>query len=460
MKRERRSVLLVAVVGLCGPMLFAAAAHGHEEFLPPMPSPARPPGPTLATVNGAPVTLRDYEDAAKSLPRDRRSAEQILRKAIQYELLHQEGIRLGFDKDPALIRQLDELRGEYTKDRLTQREAERLGSIPDAELRRHYEARDTEPAATRRAFDEVKGRVREEYIRHGLQRRFEELYAEAEKQGLVWRNEEAAKNLMVPPPDNPEPDVVLATVNGTAITVHAFGHAFSSLDRAAREAVRKDPTPLIQGLIEEEIRRQEGLRLGLDREPAFAQYLDRRTREYVVLAVTRSARAPAVTEDAMRHYYEAHTDEFTTHEEVVASHILLKSRDAAEAVLAELTAGADFAALARARSADAATRADGGRLSTIRRGRMTAQFEQAVFALQRGETSGVVKDAAGFHVIRVHQRSPAALQPFDAVKGWLHRKLTLEAQQIAIAQHVAELESEAMITMDQAAVAKLGGAGR
>lgn len=540
---------VLAVIPL---VLATAVAYAHEEFLPPMPPPARPAGPTLATVSGVPVTLRDYEDATKSLPHHQRTPKAILRKAIHYELLRQEGLRLGFDKDPKLTDLLEQLRGEYAKYQLVQRELDRLSSIPEGELRQYYEAhkeefagkeqltashillksreaaeavlaqlengadfaalareRSEDPAtkvlggelppisrgqvspefeqvafalkpgelsgvvedtagfhlikvhvripATLLPFEEVKAETQDRLSQERLKHRFEELYAEAERKGLIEYREEAIKKLIAPPPDNPKSDVVLATVTWTPITVHDFGHVFFSLDRAGREAARKDPKPIIRGLIHEELRRQEGLRLGLDRDAAFVQYLERQTREYLVRKVMRPvlAKAPKVTEEVMRQYYKAHKDEFTTKEEVVASHILLKSREVAEAVLAELKAGADFAALARERSEDPATKAEGGRLSTIRRGQTTPEFEQAAFALKPGELSGVVEDTNGFHIIKAHQHSPTTLKPFETVKGWLHQNLTIQARQTAAEQYLAELEKQATIKINEEALAKI-----
>ncbi len=552
-RRRWRDQVPASIVGLCGSILLAAgAAYAHEEFLPPMPPPPRPPGPTLATVNGAPVTFRDYEDAEKSLPPDLRTPKQILRQAIHYELLRQEGVRLGFDKDPGLTALLERLRSEYAKYQLVQREMDRLGSIPGAELRQYYAAHQeefgtpeqmtashillksrqaaetvlrelkagavfaalagerSEDAATKELegqlppfsrgqmsaeferaafalkpgefsgvvedaegfhlirararipatlppFEEVKARIQEQMTEERLKNRFEALYAEAEGKGIIQYKEEAIAKLMAPAPENPKPDVVLATVNRTAITVHDFGHAFFSLDRPGREAARKDPKPVMRAIIHEELRRQEGLRLGLDRDLAFVQFLEAYTRGYLIRKVMGPvmAKAPKVSEEAMRQYYEAHKDEFTDPEMVAVSHILLKSREAAETVLAELKAGAEFAALARERSEDPATKADGGRLSPIRRQQRTPEFEQAAFALKPGELSGVVEDAAGFHIIKVHRYYPARLKSFEAVKGWLQHPLTEQARQIALEKDLADLEKQATIEIDQEALAKL-----
>ena len=111
-----------------------------------------------------------------------------------------------------------------------------------------------------------------------------------------------------------------------------------------------------------------------------------------------------VTEEAVRQYYDSHPEQFTRPERISASHILARERTAADAMLAELRNGADFATLAQDRSQDEATRDRAGRIFVILRGQMTPEFEAAAFALEPGGTSDVVQDKDGYHLIQLHER--------------------------------------------------------
>ncbi|HTM68776.1 MAG TPA: peptidylprolyl isomerase [Candidatus Binatia bacterium] len=66
----------------------------------------------------------------------------------------------------------------------------------------------------------------------------------------------------------------------------------------------------------------------------------------------------------------------------------------------KLKAGADFAELAKTESADPGSAAQGGDLGWFEKGMMVPEFEQAAFALKKGETSGLVKTQFGWHIIR------------------------------------------------------------
>lgn len=76
-----------------------------------------------------------------------------------------------------------------------------------------------------------------------------------------------------------------------------------------------------------------------------------------------------------------------------------EARAAIDAVRAELVGGADFEALARARSEDGSSER-GGDVGTRGRGRMAEAYEMAAYALAEQEISVVVETEFGFHVIQ------------------------------------------------------------
>ncbi len=93
-------------------------------------------------------------------------------------------------------------------------------------------------------------------------------------------------------------------------------------------------------------------------------------------------------------------------DQVTASHILIstdgKDKETAKAEIvalhAEITDGADFADIARAKS-DCPSGSRGGDLGAFGRGMMVPEFEQAAFELEPGALSGVVETDFGYHLI-------------------------------------------------------------
>jgi parvulin-like peptidyl-prolyl isomerase len=98
----------------------------------------------------------------------------------------------------------------------------------------------------------------------------------------------------------------------------------------------------------------------------------------------------------------------TVAEQVHARHILLDSEEEAQAVLAELQAGGDFAALAQKYSRDEGTRANGGDLGWFPRGLelLPPEVEEEAFRLQPGQVSGVIHSQFGYHIVKVEAREP------------------------------------------------------
>lgn len=82
------------------------------------------------------------------------------------------------------------------------------------------------------------------------------------------------------------------------------------------------------------------------------------------------------------------------------------ARARAEGLLERITAGEDFAELAREFSGDPGSAALGGDLGWFRRGRMVREFEEAAFSLADGQVSDVVQSDFGFHIIKVERMRP------------------------------------------------------
>jgi peptidyl-prolyl cis-trans isomerase D len=141
-------------------------------------------------------------------------------------------------------------------------------------------------------------------------------------------------------------------------------------------------------------------------------------------------------QDIERHYKD-NQQQFSTPEQVRASHILFKIdgkdeaevRKQAEAVLARARAGEDFAKLANQYTEEEVGKTRGGDLDFFGRGQMAKEFEEAAFALKPGQISDIVKTSFGLHIIKATDRKDAATKPLEEVKAQIEDQLKWERAQ-------------------------------
>jgi len=87
-----------------------------------------------------------------------------------------------------------------------------------------------------------------------------------------------------------------------------------------------------------------------------------------------------------------------------ARHILVDTKEAAEALKQEIEGGADFADLARQHSSCPSGR-DGGNLGEFGQGMMVPEFDEVVFSAEVGKTHGPVQTQFGYHLIEITSRT-------------------------------------------------------
>jgi peptidyl-prolyl cis-trans isomerase D len=142
---------------------------------------------------------------------------------------------------------------------------------------------------------------------------------------------------------------------------------------------------------------------------------------YVELALEQLPPAAAPEPEVLKVIYESDKNtRFSTVEERQARHILVNfgaDKDAAlkraEDLAAQIKGGADFAALAKAQSDDPGSKGKGGDLGWIKRGQMLEKFEQALFALAKGEVSAPVETEFGWHLIKLDDVREPRTKPFE-----------------------------------------------
>lgn len=179
--------------------------------------------------------------------------------------------------------------------------------------------------------------------------------------------------------------------------------------------------------------------------------------EYLELKRGDFAADVAVTEGELRQLYEQEVERYKGREERKAAHILIEvgaknDRDSAKAkieeVLAKLDAGEDFAALAKTYSEDPGSAEAGGDLGYAQRGAYVEAFENALFALNVGETSPIIETEFGFHLIRLTDARTPEVPAFDDLTLQLEADLRFQKSEELFVEQADRLQNDSFSAGD------------
>jgi len=189
---------------------------------------------------------------------------------------------------------------------------------------------------------------------------------------------------------------------------------------------------------------------------------EKRKIRYVLIDIDALRQKVVVPSAEIDRAYNNNIEQYSTPEQVRASHILLKTEgkdDAAvkaraEDLLKQARGGADFAELAKKYSEDDSNKANGGDLDYFGRGRMVAEFDQVAFAMEPGKISDVVKTQFGYHIIKLTDKKAATTRPLAEVRQQLQDQLAYERAQAQASDLASAVEKEIKSPADLDRVAK------
>ena len=222
-----------------------------------------------------------------------------------------------------------------------------------------------------------------------------------------------------------DPAGVLGRYNGGHIAQANFNALYPKVSRIAR--VRADSSGLDEFvrlyLVPEVLFPLEIQRRGLAQEPQIAEWMERKKRAMLVeeLRVHRVEAHIDLSEDALRRYYEAHLHRFMEDQTLELREILVATRAEAEAIAAQIRAGADMGKLASQHSIRQDQTADSFHLHSFERVAfgelLTAALEAEVGVLTGPiEITTTAHRQGGFSLFEVLHKTAATPKPYDEVE--------------------------------------------
>lgn len=183
--------------------------------------------------------------------------------------------------------------------------------------------------------------------------------------------------------------------------------------------------------------------------------------EYLVLDVAGLAKNTSLSEPDIRAYYEQNLQRLVGQEQRRASHILVAAgQDAAQAERTQARAKATtlladlrkdpsrFAQLARDNSDDPGSASNGGDLDFFAKGAMVKAFEEAAFALKKGDISAVVESEFGFHIIQLTDIKAPVVPSLESMRAQLEADLREQQAKRQFAEHAETFSDRVFVLAD------------
>ena len=240
------------------------------------------------------------------------------------------------------------------------------------------------------------------------------------------------------------------TVNGQSVSVAEQKELMKVLaDRGVKD--QKQQLEAARSILaQEKLIEEAAKKANIAQDPAVkALIAERKTEIYSAELVRKNAAAHPLTDADLKKTYEEVKKQYDPNE-IKVRHILVKTEQEAKDIIKSLNAGGDFAAIAKEKSLDQGTAAQGGEIpfTNIRRIAIPG-FAETAMALNKGSLLPVpFHSALGYHVIQLQDKREVPLPSFDALKPQIQN---LAAQRQA-QQYMADLMRNAKIA--EAAPAK------
>lgn len=222
-------------------------------------------------------------------------------------------------------------------------------------------------------------------------------------------------------------------VGGTAITSRTVAERVGTLlgeRRELREALIAAQPFLAQAKVGE-----AEVKAYYESHPEEFSVPERVRVEYLVLSADGLREREKVPEAEVKAAYESRASQFGVPEQRRASHILVKTREEADKIVAEARKSPGrFGALAKQYSQDPGSAAKGGDLGYFAKGTMVPAFEEAAFRQKEGAIGDPVQSDFGWHVIQVTGIQPASVKPYSAVRAELAEELGRDRAQRRFAE--------------------------
>lgn len=260
---------------------------------------------------------------------------------------------------------------------------------------------------------------------------------------------------------------VVAQIGSRSVEAREVGGLLAGLDAPAREQLNADAALMEQAVrpyLEQLAIVDEARRKGWDQRPEVRAAIAAAERELLVrsyLAEVSQPPADYPSTAEMQAAYDTNTASFVIPKRYRLAQIFIAAgagadaaavsaaREQANALAQRARAkDADFAALARSYSQNAATAANGGDSGLVPDAQLLPEVRAVLPGLGLNDIAGPLRSAAGFHIVKLLETRAAEVQSFDDAKPQLRALLRQRRQEALARDWLAEFRKQQPITVN------------
>jgi foldase protein PrsA len=149
-----------------------------------------------------------------------------------------------------------------------------------------------------------------------------------------------------------------------------------------------------------------------------------------------------VTQSEISKYYKQNPKRFGVAEKRNLLIILTKKEPEAKKAKQEIESGKSFESIAKKRSIDPTSKANGGKLPGVVKGQEEKALDTAVFAAQKGKLTGPIKTPFGYYLFEVQTTTPGSQQTLKQAEASIKSQLAATKQQTSLSKFVKEFKTK------------------
>ncbi len=248
---------------------------------------------------------------------------------------------------------------------------------------------------------------------------------------------------------------VIAVIGDEEITDVQFNERIENLPERYRKVIEQRKEDFLEEIINDNLVYQKAMSEGVDKDEELIKMLAEARRKIIIAKYLQDTieKKINVTEDDIKNEYETNKTLYVYPEAMRVSHVLVKTENEANEVLAEIKAGGDFAVIAKENSVDPTAQA-GGDIGYFPKGQLLPEFEAACAELEPGEISEVVRTKIGYHVIKLTDRKPPKQIELKDIANKIVQKLQVEKKKAMFGEMITKLRKEINVKINKDALNK------